>query len=118
MPEIPARREQAAAPPQPDAGQSGQNHQQADANHGAEGEERWQDRRTIIRWKVLEAGKQTVPAVGEEKRSTVWNGHRKFVRFGPLGGPREQHELARSTAVPVRLDGRDLRRLIDRKSVV
>src|SRR5438309_9621025 len=40
------------------------------------------------------------------------NRHCKAVRFGTLVRPREQHELARTAAVPMRLDRRDLRRLM------
>ena len=46
-PEIPSRLEQTAAPPQPRAGQPGQDHQQADADHDAECEERRHDRRPV-----------------------------------------------------------------------
>src|SRR4029077_16256064 len=68
-PQIPARREQAAAPPQPSPGPPGRNHEQSDADHGAERKEGRQNRRTILGWKVLEAGKQSIPAVGEQERS-------------------------------------------------
>src|SRR5262245_49051731 len=50
--------------------------------------------------------------MGEEERGAVGNSQRKSVRFGTLVRPCEQHELARSAAVPVRLDRRDLRRLM------
>src|SRR5947209_6986411 len=50
--------------------------------------------------------------MGEEKRSAMWNRDRKVVRFGLLVRQCEQHELARSAAVPVRLDRRDLRGLM------
>ena len=115
-PEIPTRVEQTAAPPQPYAGQPGQDHDHADADHGAECEERRRDRRAVARRHALQTGKQSIPAMSEEKRSAMRDRHCKTVRLRRLVGPREQHELARGVTIPVRLDRRDLQRLM-RESV-
>ena len=50
--------------------------------------------------------------MGEEKRGSVRDRHRKAVRFGLLVGPGEQHEIGRLGAIPVRLDRCDLQRLM------
>ena len=88
---------------------------ETDADHDAECEERRRDRWPVARRHALEAGKQTIPAMGEEKRGAVRDRHRKAVRFGLLVGPGEQHEIAWLVAVPVRLDRRDLHRLMRKR---
>src|SRR5438309_1796145 len=72
-PKIPSGIEQTPAPPQPHAGQRGEDHQHADADHDAEREEGRQDRRPIARRHALETGKQAIPAMGQKKRSAVWD---------------------------------------------
>ena len=53
--------------------------------------------------------------MGEQQRGAMRDRHRKAVGLRRLVGPGKQHELARLAAVPVRLDGRDLQRLVRKR---
>src|ERR1700724_4804781 len=50
--------------------------------------------------------------MSEHNGSAVWDGDREAVRLALLVRPGEQHELAREASVPMRLDRRNLHRLV------
>src|SRR5262249_62216391 len=86
--------------------------EEADRNHDAEREEHRDERRPVGRLDVLETWKEAVWIMCQHQRGAARYRDRKPVGFGRRVRPGEDMEVAGLAAVPMRLHGGNLDRLV------
>ena len=87
-------------------------HQQADADHDAEGEEGERHRRPLVGGKILQALDRAVEAVRQDQAAEIGDLDGEAVGSACVVGNGEEDERDCAAGLPMRLDRRELGRLV------